>query len=420
MQKQILRIIDSYNFDQKANKWKNVYIYSSLKSKNISISKTESEIHKLPLTDEILLLFQNGFTNYNSIIITNDYISIAKKNIMSNNVIIKILWNEISKITAINHSLIFEMQNQEVENFDLDIIFESNKEKTVQIVELLQRILKATKGEKETIININNSNIDIQKHKPVIISAIIFLIIGICGLTFYFSKQQKKTITSNYPAKSFSEIEKPNLPKYDTVWSDSEKKDYQKLIRFKTINVFNEPFKITMKGPKWMGFLKGGDKIIIPIEIPEKTQYWIYRMNLTNARIESKDSKLVEDVDFKIKTFKVLGKETKEDKTIESSLTRELLNSINAPSKEKPFTNAYFIDNKKDAQSFQDSKPFEYDINNSIKNTHSRNGLIKFNKSQFVYLGLENEGYDDDIYVTLEVVALIEDVKYFKLKKKNN
>ena len=162
MQKQILRIIDSYNFDQKANKWKNVYIYSSLKSKNISISKTESEIHKLPLTDEILLLFQNGFTNYNSIIITNDYISIAKKNIMSNNVIIKILWNEISKITAINHSLIFEMQNQEVKNFDLDIIFESNKEKTVQIVELLQRILKATKGEKETIININNSNIDIQ------------------------------------------------------------------------------------------------------------------------------------------------------------------------------------------------------------------------------------------------------------------
>ena len=57
-------------------------------------------------------------------------------------------------------------------------------------------------------------------------------------------------------------------------------------------------------------------------------------------------------------------------------------------------------------------------INNSIKNTHSRNGLIKFNKSQYVYLGLENEGYDDDIYVTLEVVALIESTKYFKLVKK--
>ena len=28
MQKQILRIIDSYNFDQKANKWKNVYVSS--------------------------------------------------------------------------------------------------------------------------------------------------------------------------------------------------------------------------------------------------------------------------------------------------------------------------------------------------------------------------------------------------------
>ena len=67
---------------------------------------------------------------------------------------------------------------------------------------------------------------------------------------------------------------------------------------------------------------------------------------------------------------------------------------------------------------FQNGLTFDNDINYSIKNTHSRNGLIKFNENKFVYLGLENEGYSDNIYVTLEVVALTENTKYFKLVKK--
>ena len=95
-----------------------------------------------------------------------------------------------------------------------------------------------------------------------------------------------------------------------------------------------------------------------------------------------------------------------------------MFNNLSAPSKLKPYANVYFIYNKKEAENFQEHKKFKYDIDNSIKNTHSRNGLIKFNKNQFVYLGLEDAGYEDTIYVNLEVVAIVEVTKYYKVEEK--
>jgi len=98
-------------------------------------------------------------------------------------------------------------------------------------------------------------------------------------------------------------------------------------------------------------------------------------------------------------------------------LTASLVNSITKPNKEKPFTNIFFMDKEEDARNFDKSLAFNFDINNSIRNTHSRNGLIKFNDNKFVYLGLENTGYSDNIYVSLEVVSILEEVKYFKTKE---
>lgn len=164
----------------------------------------------------------------------------------------------------------------------------------------------------------------------------------------------------------------------------------------------------------WNG-KNSADRIIIPVEIPENTEYWIYRIKLSNARIESEQTSLVSDVRQNVKSVQIAGFEVVKLSGIKSSLTRELLNSLSAPEKTKPFTNIYFIDSKAEAEKFQNFQKFKSDINNSIKNTHSRNGLIKFNKSQYVYLGLENDGYKDDIYVSLEVVALVENIRYFKI-----
>jgi hypothetical protein len=174
-----------------------------------------------------------------------------------------------------------------------------------------------------------------------------------------------------------------------------------------------------MEAHKLLGLINtNGDRIIIPVEIPQKTMHWIYRMHLTNARIESGYTKLIDDVDTKNKEWTVIDALNPINKAkLAASIAVQLYNGINEPSKEKPFTNVYFISSEKEAKKFQNGLSFDNDINYSIKNTHSRNGLIKFNENKFVYLGLENEGYSDNIYVTLEVVALTENTKYFKLVK---
>lgn len=423
MKQQILRIINSYNFEQKEGKfietkiWNDIFTYNSLKSNYISKNKSTAQIHNLNLNDEILLLIQNGMTEKDTVIITENFISIAESNLFSKNLLTKILWNEIINIQFINHLLIFNKKNGEILNFDIDKFFSKNKEKANSLVELLQRILRITNGEKESIVKINNTKVDLQKHKKIILAFAGFAILAIGGLIFFLSNRPDQKPTTNI---SVSVPPKSNLPKYDTVWSDTPKKDFTQVIKLNTINVFNEPYEITMEAHKLLGLINtNGDRIVIPIEIPQKTIYWIYRMHLTNAKIESGYTKLIENVDTENRDWTLVDAINPINKErLASNIAVQLLNKIDEPSKEKPFTNVFFISSEKEAKKFQNGLTFDNDINYSIKNTHSRNGLIKFNENKFVYLGLENEGYSDNIYVTLEVVALTENTKYFKLVKK--
>ncbi|MDY3352378.1 hypothetical protein PG357_10365 [Riemerella anatipestifer] len=415
----ILREIDKYNFEQKEGRiiktsiWNGVYTYPMLKTNNIGKSKLASVAHNLQNNDEILLLIQNGLTEKDSFIITERFFSLAESNWFSKNNLSKFFWDDVNLIKIVNHSIIVILKTGEEETFDVERIFPKNKDKSHNLVILMQKILEISRGQRQTLIGTNKTIT--KRNKNLLFGVIGFcLLFLVAGGFWLFLQADEKTQPSTFIN---NELQKPTviLPKYDTIWSNENKKGFTKLVTFKLINVFNEPYEVTMKGPKAWGLLKGADRIIIPIEIPEKTQYWIYRMNLSNARIVSGESKLVNDVDYSIKKWNIGGRNISDKIEVESSLTRELLNSISAPDKKEPFTNAYFIDSKSEAQKFQNFQEFKYDINNSIKNTHSRNGLIKFNKSQYVYLGLENEGYSDDIYVGLEVVALVENIKYYKL-----
>ncbi|MBD8017124.1 hypothetical protein [Kaistella pullorum] len=419
----ILREIDKYNFEQKDGRiiktsiWNGVYTYPMLKTNNIGKSKLAFDAHNLQNNDEILLLIQNGLTEKDSFIITERFFSLAESNWFSKNNLSKILWNDITFIRIVNHSIIVSLKNGTESAFDVERMFPKNKDKSQNLVSLMQKILEISRGQRQTLIGTDKTIT--KKNKNFLFGGIGFgLLLLLAGSFWLFSQADEKRDPSTFVN---SEPQKPAvvLPKYDTIWSSENKKDFTKLVTFKLINVFHEPYQVTMEAHKLLGMVNmGGDRIIIPVEIPENTKYWIYRLTLSNARAESGEGNLVNDVSYSVKKLSLAGKAVKENVEVESSLTRELLNTITAPTKEEPFTNAYFIDSQQQATNFQDSKEFKYDINNSIKNTHSRNGLIKFNKNQFVYLGLENEGYTDNIYVGLEVVALIENTKYYKLVEK--
>ena len=76
MKQQILRIINSYNFEGKEGRiietkiWNDIYAYNLLQSTYLSKSKSAAKIHNLELNDEILLLMQNGISEKDTVIIT--------------------------------------------------------------------------------------------------------------------------------------------------------------------------------------------------------------------------------------------------------------------------------------------------------------------------------------------------------------
>ena len=125
MKQQILRIINSYNFEQKEGRfietkiWNDIFTYTSLKSNYISKNKSAAQIHKLDLNDEILLLIQNGMSEKDTVIITEKFISIAESNLFSENLLSKILWSEMTNVQFISYSLVFSKKNGEILNFEI-------------------------------------------------------------------------------------------------------------------------------------------------------------------------------------------------------------------------------------------------------------------------------------------------------------
>lgn len=428
--KTILREIEKYGFEEKegmilkTSVWRNVYTYSILTTTELSKNKAFAQAHSLGIKDEILLAFQNGMSEKDSFIISEDFISVAGSNMFSKNNLSKIYWKDIDAISQINHSLVIELKNKEEQSFEINKIFAKNKDKAGELVKLLQEILKITSDEYKNIPVIGGTIHKRNLSRYWIVGGVVllFLIGGMLlerlGVIDVSSDNSSQYNTNHFVATEPLE----NKIIYDTIWSDLPQEGYDTQIRYRKVNVFYEPYQVTIQSEGGWIFdsHKVKKNITIPIKIPENTKHWIYRLVLSNAVIESGETgNLIGEVNSKTKTIYVAGKETTRIHEEESSFLREMIGSINAPSKQKAFVDVYFIDNEDDARKFSEGKDFNYDINNSIKNTHSRNGLVEFNESKNVFLGLDNLGYKDDIYVSLEVVALIENIRYYKVVERN-
>lgn len=204
----------------------------------------------------------------------------------------------------------------------------------------------------------------------------------------------------------------------DTLPSNAGDKKSVKYDELVMTNVFNEPYKVVISKQIT---LSGAPRITIPIELPKGTQEFIYQVRISGEERETReDGQLYDKLNTKYNEYKVMGVKVFESTSTGSSLTRELLNSIGFPKREKFSCNIYFFDKESDAKNFVDRSQngFKYDLKNSIKNSESRNGLIKYKGTGFVYLGLESTSTFSTTYAWVDVVATKMETRYVRIKKK--
>lgn len=204
----------------------------------------------------------------------------------------------------------------------------------------------------------------------------------------------------------------------DTLPSNAGDKKAVKYDELVLTNVFNEPYKVVISQQMT---LSGAPRITIPIELPKGTQEFIYQVRISGEERETReDGQLYDKLNTKYNEYKVLGVKVFESTSTGSSLTRELLNAIGFPKREKFSCNIYFFDKESEAKNFVDRSQngFKYDMKNSIKNSESRNGLIKYKGTGFVYLGLESTSTFSTTYAWVDVVATKMETRYVRIKKK--
>jgi hypothetical protein len=182
------------------------------------------------------------------------------------------------------------------------------------------------------------------------------------------------------------------------------------------VKAVNEPRKIVLSSNvSW----SGESKIIVPLELPKGTKQLLYEVRISGENKEIKNTKnLFSKVSTSVNKYKILGKTIFETNSTESSITRDLLNSISMPKREKISANIFFFPDDKNGRAFQDKNPkFDYDIKNSLKNTQSMNGIIKPQNNGFVYLGFEATSTWNETFIWIDAVAIQIQKKYVIIKK---
>jgi hypothetical protein len=427
MKSKILKVISRIDFKEKEGRliktdvWKDVYTYTMLCGNNIKKNKSVALAHHLGAEEEILFLIQNGLTETDSFIITENFISIAKSNLFSKNDCRRIQWDDLIDVKLVNHNVIFYTKSTENQTVDIKEVFANNISKEHILVKLLKDIL-TTLSAKENVLTKTDDYLQdkgISRKQLYKYGGIALVLLFLFGASFFSDKISNSNVLNQNRVEDTSIntlVKEEKIITYDTLYSLNKIVGYTDTTFIQAINIFNEPKNVTLEAS---GFFHGkGDKVVIPIEMPKNIEYWFYTLNLSNAVIVSGDNNLIDNVNTEIE--RKLGKDGEvltETQNINSSFVREIVNSINQPTRQEAFVNAYFFNNSKEAHNFQDKKDFNYNINYSLKNTHSCKGFNKYTKGDFVYIGLENEGYDDNIYANIEVVAIKKVKKYYKIQQ---
>ena len=192
------------------------------------------------------------------------------------------------------------------------------------------------------------------------------------------------------------------------------------------ISVFNEPKKFIIS--KAMT-ISGESKIYVPIELPENVIEFIYTLRISGQdKQDSEDGKLFEAAKTSERNIKPFGLSLWQSSSKSNSLTREVLNRLFPPKKDKDYSlNVFFFDKEKEIKKYLNysgkeyASAFFYDINNSALSSQSRIGLIKKPKTGYCYIGLQSTSSWTNTYVWLDVVAMYEknfnyEIRY-RLKK---
>jgi hypothetical protein len=192
------------------------------------------------------------------------------------------------------------------------------------------------------------------------------------------------------------------------------------------ISVFNEPKKFIIS--KAMT-ISGESKIYVPIELPENVIEFIYTLRISGQdKQEPEDGKLFEAAKTSERNIKSFGLSLWQLNSKSNSLTREVLNGLFPPKKDKDYSlNVFFFDKEKEIKKYLNysgkeyASAFFYDINNSALSSQSRIGLIKRPKTGYCYIGLQSTSSWTNTYVWLDAVAMYQkDFNYeirYRLKK---
>lgn len=204
----------------------------------------------------------------------------------------------------------------------------------------------------------------------------------------------------------------------DSVLTTKGDKNGIAVVNFVLKNIFNEPYNVTLNSTA-KAFFGGEKKVIFPISIPKGTKDWLYRLKVSySLKDTSNTDKFVNDVSASYSKVKLFGLTVYEAEKNYSSLSRELLNNIFTPPAEEAYCNIYFFPNKKEAENYISLLPYKYELDFSVKNSQSRNGLVNLIDNEQVYIGLENTCFNTAIHVWFEAVALVKEVQYYKIIRK--
>ncbi len=212
--------------------------------------------------------------------------------------------------------------------------------------------------------------------------------------------------------------------------------------KYKFESIFSQPRKITINSSGKKDFTGYGEnKVYVPIELPKGTKEWIYRLQIS-YREKSSQSSLHNDMNT---TWNKVNKTLAIASSLSSPFRGILVNRVsnitntaykslivgqfidlgtllydelNKVPKEEAYINYYVIKGEQNAKKFTEGKTFDYKLASSQKNIQSTEELEKKIIDGQIFIGFENTNMREQVYIQLEVIAIIKYPVYVRTEMK--